>query len=367
MMFSKPPLVSVIVASYNHAAFVMTAVRSVLEQDYGDIEVLVIDDGSCDGTPDIVESIKDPRVRLVRLEQNRRVHSRNAGLRTSRGSYIAFQNSDDEWASGKLNAQINVLERHKNVVACFTGVEIVDEDGKQLSDSFAHGIFSTENRENTVWLRRFFDAGNCLCLSSVVVRRSAINAVGHFRPSLVQLSDLDLWVRLAGIGDFHIIDSHLTRMRIIHDKNVSRPTSANSKRSQIEYGEVLWRYTEHPICDQIYKAFSDVIPKSAKSIHTRLAGLALYAWRLGDPCHCMFADRVLAWLLDDDAVREEVVALYGTKVVHEFIMRRGELKVITDNDKRIHISALVKTSIRVILNEGWPSFFRKLKVWLRYR
>ena len=71
MMFSEPPLVSVIVASYNHAAFVMTAVLSVLEQDYGDIEVVVVDDGSDDGTPDFVESIKDPRVNLVRLEQNR--------------------------------------------------------------------------------------------------------------------------------------------------------------------------------------------------------------------------------------------------------------------------------------------------------
>ncbi len=365
MMFSKPPLVSVIVASYNHAAFVTTAVRSVLEQDYGDIEVIVIDDGSDDGTPDFVESIKDPRVSLVRLEQNRRVHPRNVGLRLSRGSYIAFQNSDDEWTAGKLNAQIKVLERHKNVVACFTGVEIIDEDGKPLSESFANRLFTTENRKNTVWLRRFFDDGNCLCLPSAVVRRSAINAVGHFRPSLVQLSDLDLWVRLATIGDFHILDSHLTRMRIIPDKNVSRPSSANFKRSHIEYGEVLWRYTEHPVCDQIYKAFSDVIPQEAKSVPTRLAGLALYAWRLGGPCHCMFADRVLARLLDDDAVREEVVAVYGTKIVHEFIKRRGEFEVITE--ERSYYCALVKTGIRVILNEGWPSFFRKLKVWLRFR
>ena len=365
MMFSKQPLVSVIVASYNHAAFVVAAVRSVLEQDYRDIEVIVVDDGSDDGTPDFVEGIKDPRVSLVRLEQNRRAHPRKIGLRLSRGSYIAFQNSDDEWTSGKLSAQIKVLEQHRNVVACFTGIEIIDEDGKQLSDPFANGLFATENRKNTVWLRRFFDAGNCLCLPSAVVRRSAINAVGHFRPSLVQLSDLDLWVRLAAIGDFHILDSHLTRMRVIPGKNVSRPSAANFKRLHIEYGEVLWRYTEHPVCDQISKAFSDIIPKKAKSVPTRLAGLALHAWRLGGPCHCMFADRVLARLFDDEAVREEVVAVYGTKIVHEFIKRRGEFEVITE-ERSYHFS-LVITGIRVILNEGWPSFFRKLKVWLRFR
>lgn len=327
MVSYELPLVSVIIASYNHAAYVTTAVTSVLEQDLGDIEVIVIDDGSDDGTPDLVEQIKDPRLSLVRLDQNRRVHPRNLGLRLSRGRYVAFQNSDDEWVPGKLNAQIKLMEKQRNIVACFTAIEIIGGDGKPLTGSFADGQFTTENRDNAAWLRRFFDVGNCLCLPSAVVRRSDINAIGRFRPSLIQLSDLDLWVRLAAIGGFHILNSPLTRMRIIPDMNLSRPAPANIRRIQIEYGEVLWRYTENPVRNQVSRAFRDVIPKQARSLPTQLAGLALHALRLGDSIHRMFADRLLSHLLDDNDVRDEVITIYGTQIVHEFIKRRGELEV----------------------------------------
>lgn len=327
MVIYQPPLVSVIIASYNHAPYVVTAVTSVLEQDFGDMEVIVIDDGSDDGTPDLIEQIKDPRLTLIRLEQNRRVHPRNLGLRLSRGKYVAFQNSDDEWISGKLSSQIKLLEKHRNIVSCFTGVEIIDGDGKQLTGSFADGLFTTENRNNAAWLRRFFDVGNCLCLPSAVVRRSKINAVGPFRPSLIQLSDFDLWIRLAAIGGFHILDSQLTRMRIIPDMNLSRPAPTNIRRSQIEYGEALWRYTDNPVRNQISRAFNDVIPKQALSIPAQMTGLALHAITLGGSAHRLFADRLLARLLDDHDVREEVVTVYGTQIVHEFIKRRGELEV----------------------------------------
>lgn len=326
MDIRESPLVSIIIASYNHAPYIVTAVTSVLQQDLTDIEVIVVDDGSDDGTPDLVEKIDDSRLSLVRLNQNRRIHPRNLGIRLSRGRYIAFQNSDDEWLPGKLNAQIKVLEKNRNVVACFTGVEVIDENGEQLNGSFADGAFITKNRKNTAWLRRFFDKGNCLCLPSVVARRSDINSVGQFRASLVQLSDLDLWVRLAAIGDFEILDTPLTRMRIIPETNLSRPSPANSRRSQIEYREVLWRYTERPVRNHIDKVFNDVIPRKAKSVPAQLAGLALYAMKIGDPSHVMFADRLLSDLIDDYDSREEIVSLFGTDIVHEFIKKRGELE-----------------------------------------
>ncbi len=327
---SKMPLVSVIIASYNHAAFVSTAVTSVLEQYPGDIEVIVVDDGSNDGTPDVVAGIKDPRVQLIRLNQNRRVHPRNMGLQLARGRYVAFQNSDDEWASGKLLSQIEVLESNRKIVACFTGVEIIDEKGKQSKGTWANGLFSTENRTNVAWLRYFFDSGNCLCLPSAVIRLDEIRMVGGFRGSLIQLSDLDLWVRLAAIGDFHVIDKGVTRVRIIPGNNVSRHSPSGQRRSRMEYCEVLWRYTEHPVLSHVSQTFVDVLPVGGvHSISSQLAGLALHALALGDTAHRIFADRVLARLLDDCETREKVVTAYGTGIVHDFIKNRGELEVIT--------------------------------------
>jgi glycosyltransferase involved in cell wall biosynthesis len=327
MSLRESPLISIIIASYNHAPYVVTAVTSVLQQDLTDIEVIVVDDGSDDGTPDIVEKIKDTRLSLIRLNQNRRIHPRNLGLRLSSGRYIAFQNSDDEWLPDKLSAQIKVLEKNRNVVACFTGVKLIDENGKQLSGSFAEGAFTTNNRKNTAWLRYFFDAGNCLCLPSAIVRRSDINSVGQFRSSLIQLSDLDLWVRLAAVGDFHIIDTRLTRMRIIPDKNLSRPAPSNSRRSQIEYSEVLSRYTERPVINHIDKIFNDVIPRKARSTYTQMAGLALYAMKKGNPSHVIFADKVLSGLIDNYDAREEIVNLYGAEIVQDFIKKRGEIDI----------------------------------------
>ena len=89
------PLISIILPSYNHANFVADAVDSVLNQTVRNIELIVVDDGSSDGTPDIVEKIHDPRLQLIRLKHNRLRHPRNLGLDLAKGQYIAFQNSDD--------------------------------------------------------------------------------------------------------------------------------------------------------------------------------------------------------------------------------------------------------------------------------
>jgi glycosyltransferase involved in cell wall biosynthesis len=326
-LFTKRPLVSVIMASYNHAAFVGSAVTSIIEQDTKNIELIVVDDGSSDATPDIVAGIKDPRIRLIRLNPNRRFHPRNLGLKLARGHYAAFQNSDDEWSPGKLTAQLQVLENNKRIVACFTGTDIIGEQGELLTGSWANPLFTRENRDNTAWLRHFFDRGNCLCLTSAVVRLKQTRQAGGFRASLIQLSDLDLWVRLAALGNFHIIDKNLTRFRVVQGTNLSRPSASGQRRSLMDYCEVLGRYTEPPVLSCLSRSFADIIPQKTQSPDCLRAGLALHALSLGSPSHRIFADRVLSRLLDNPLAREEVVAQYGTLLVREFIKNRGELEL----------------------------------------
>ena len=323
--FRPKPLVSVIVASYNHEAYAATAVSSVLRQGVEDLEVIVVDDGSSDATPDVIERLGDPRVLIIRLAENRRVHPRNLALGLARGRYIAFQNSDDEWEDGKLSAQLEVLENNKQVVACFTGVDLIGKDGEPTSGTWANGLFTTENRTSARWLRHFFDASNCLCISSAVVRSRDVKKVGCFRPHLVQLSDLDLWVRLAAVGEFHIIDQPMTKMRVIPDRNISRPSPEIARRGMIEYAEVLARYAERPVCERILEAFHDVIPQHAQSPVAQLSGLAIHAWTLS-PAHHLFADRVLSDILDSPQKREELVRVFGTNVIHTFIKKRGEIQ-----------------------------------------
>ena len=127
MQFSPgPPLVSVILPSFNHAAFVGEAVQSVLDQTFRDLELIVVDDASSDETADVVASIHDPRLTLIRLSENRAVHARNLALSQARGQYVAFQNSDDIWVpaswllssrSWKMRANMShVLPRRKSLI-----------------------------------------------------------------------------------------------------------------------------------------------------------------------------------------------------------------------------------------------------------
>lgn len=326
-MENRPVLVSVILASYNHEHFVERAVKSVLGQSMSDLELIVIDDASSDRTAKIAENIRDSRLRLIRMPENRSVHTRNMGIDLARGKYIAFQNSDDEWDEKKLEKQVRILEERSDVVSCFTGVEIIDENGKPRSDTWAEGIFTLQNRSRIAWLRHFFEKGNCLCLTSSLSRKNDIDAVGRFRESLVQMGDFDLWTRLAARGNFHILDENLTSMRILKGaKNLSAPNPAVSNRGLIEYSRVLSRFAEGEIFENIDEIFGFALDPRAQTKTEKLAGLARYAWQFG-VSHHLFADVMLERLIDDADTRAEIVALYGNQIILDFLKKRGRLEV----------------------------------------
>jgi glycosyltransferase involved in cell wall biosynthesis len=323
--FSRKPLVSVILPSFNHASFVGEAVQSVLDQTFRDLELIVVDDGSSDGTADVVASMRDPRLTLIRLSENRAVHPRNLALNQARGRYVAFQNSDDTWVPGKLAAQIEVMEGGSQYAACFTGAEIIDESGRPASDTWADRIFTTVDRVAASWLRHFFDVGNCLPLPSAVARRSDVIRLGAFRASLVQLADFDLWIRLAALGEFHILPERLTKVRIIEGINVSRPSLRGSRRSLIELATVLERYTESPVLEHFDRVFPD-LPKSP-TLGAKKVALALRAWGRGG-VHSLFADRIVARVMEDAHERADAVAVHGMEFIHIFLARRCESEFI---------------------------------------
>ena len=338
-IMSKLPLISVVLPSYNHVDFISTAIESVLDQKIKDFELIVVDDGSTDGTPEQVEKIKDIRVRLIRLEQNRLRHPRNIALSMARGRYIAFQNSDDEWLPDKLYAQVNILDQQKEIVACFTDVELIDNNNEVVTSSWANGLFTIENRSNLAWLRHFFTRGNCLCISSAFVRRKAIKEVGKFRGSLIQLSDFDFWVRLAAIGGFHIINQKLTRMRIIsgntvnNSDNLSAPKTSTVNRALLEFADVLGNFARSPILNLIPRVFDDVIPDLKDSMYIRQAWLAKYAWLLSSVPHSLFADRIMASIMENETARNEVTDVFGAEIIREFVRRRGQLSLKIEKDE----------------------------------
>ncbi len=327
-----PPLVSVVIASFNHAPYVERAVRSVLEQSIADLEVLVVDDASTDDTADIVAALGDPRITLVRLKENRAEHPRNLALRLAAGRYVAFQNSDDVWRPGKLAAQIEILESRPDIVACFTNIEPIGPAGTRVDAGYLTEVLRTENRSQAAWLRRFFDHGNCLFLSSAVARRQSIVDLGGFRGSLIQLGDLDLWVRLAALGGFVVIEEALTQIRML-DNALSRPSPAQVRHANMDLAEVLMRYAEHPVLGWVPAAFPDIVGSGSSTTPAVLAGLARHAAGQSS-VHRLFADRVMAAILDDPDQRREAIAAYGAQIVREFLTRRSRFEVHLATDGR---------------------------------
>lgn len=329
-IFSKPK-VSVILASYNHREFIQEAVESVLCQNYSNFEMLVLDDGSTDGTTQIVEKIHDSRLRLIKLSPNRRFHARNEGLKVAQGKYIAFQNSDDVWIKNKLALQIQFLESNQNTVLCFTRLKMIDEKGKIIKKCWAHSNLAGENQNNDAWLRQLFTTGLNFGIASAVIRNKSIKKAGGFNESLIQMSDYDLWVRLLGLGQLYIIDKPLTYMRIIKGVNVSTPRKDTINRHILEYPYILDRYLEKPVNKYLANIFADVLPKDTAIPAIIHGAIAKYSWSLKTTYHLLFADKLAAQLLSHPTDRKQVLEYYGASFVKDFIKHRGELKVILDS------------------------------------
>jgi glycosyltransferase involved in cell wall biosynthesis len=124
--------ISVVIPSYNHAAYIREAVQSVLSQPVSDLELLVVDDGSSDDSVAILRAIDDPRVRLI-VQTNQGAHAAiNRGLQEASGQYLAILNSDDRFAADRLPAALDVLRQAPDLALVGSYIRVIDHAGQQL-------------------------------------------------------------------------------------------------------------------------------------------------------------------------------------------------------------------------------------------
>jgi hypothetical protein len=197
---------------------VMRAVRSVLAQTFTDFELIVIDDGSTDGTDDALAGL-DPRLRYHRQENRGAGAARNAGIARARGEIVAFLDSDNRWLPRHLAVVTDVLERRPEAVLVTTCFRFRPDgrDPPELAE--------------VVDLLPGLLLGNPLgYVSCVAVRRSSLLAVGGFDESLPVWEDSDLWLRLATLGPFSVI-----RCRTL----LHQPTTGGLKERGMRSGDYL--------------------------------------------------------------------------------------------------------------------------------
>lgn len=112
-------MISVVMPTYNRGKLIENSIRSILNQTYTNIELIIVDDGSDDNTEDVIKCINDDRIRIIRGKHQGACHARNVGIKAAKGNYVAFQDSDDVWVANKLEIQMSAMEKsNSDIVFC---------------------------------------------------------------------------------------------------------------------------------------------------------------------------------------------------------------------------------------------------------
>ena len=212
-MTTRPPLVSVVIPTYNRWPMIAEAVESVLTQTFNPFELIIVDDGSTDNTAHLLRS-GDSRLKVFSQPQAGVAAARNAGVAISRGKYIAFLDSDDLWSPAKLAIQADFMERNSAVHICQTE-EIWIRGGVRVNPKSRH------RKPGGDIFRRSLE----LCLispSAVMMTKELFHWAGGFDESFPVCEDYDLWLRIAVGHPVFLIDSPLVTKRGGHADQLSR-------------------------------------------------------------------------------------------------------------------------------------------------
>ncbi len=226
------PKVSVVIPSYNHARFLEQAVGSVLGQSYGDLELIVIDDGSQDDSLERLAAFSDSRMRVI-AQENRGAHAAiNRGLAAAQGDYLAILNSDDVYAPNRLERMLPILEENPAIGLLSSYIEVIDRTGKtlgikqgytnlepwplpQVKESFRGGA---DNRAALLTENYLATTSNFL------FQRSWYETVGEFLP-LRYTHDWDFALRIARVAAIEVVCEPLLQYRI-HGNNTIHENKA---------------------------------------------------------------------------------------------------------------------------------------------
>ena len=212
------PTVSIVMAAKNYARFIPMAIESVRAQTYADWELLIIDDGSSDETPRVVDLfLRDSRIRCFRTDTLGQSRAKNLGIALSCGEFVAFLDADDAWLPTKLEKQLSVFRERSEAGVAFCRRSLIDEAGDPIIAQTQAAI-----PMGRVLSQMFVQ--NFVCFSSAMVRREVFSRVGTFNPEWDLAVDFDLWLRVAKHYEFDFVDEQLVLYRTGHG-NLSKKLS----------------------------------------------------------------------------------------------------------------------------------------------
>jgi hypothetical protein len=243
IILAMPPRVSVIITTYNHEAFIAEAVQSVMDQTYTDYELIVVDDGSVDGTLEAVSRF-GRKVSLIRQPNQGVAASRNTGIQHARGELVAFLDGDDLWEADKLECQVAAAGEHP-------ASGLIAVDGVKFSGSsilyqslLAPSVSELLSDRKSVTLRCYEGLlrGNLISTTSqVMIPRHVFDAVGLSDSTFPLSSDRDLYIRIAARYEMTFVGRRLTRWRYLHT-SASGPEELRGLRWAVDGMAILKKH-----------------------------------------------------------------------------------------------------------------------------
>lgn len=212
---SQPPQVSVVMAVYNAEPYVREAVLSLLGQSLEDFELVIVDDGSVDGTPAILSSLQlqDARIRVIKQPNRGIAVALNSGIGRAAGKYIARLDADDVAYPHRLQQQVEFLDANSGVGLLGGAIDVMDSSGKPA--------YRVSYPQRDAEIRRSLPYRTCFAHSAVTMRKDAFISAGGYRKQFTFAEDYDLWLRMVEQAQAANLADVVTRHRI-HAESVSQ-------------------------------------------------------------------------------------------------------------------------------------------------
>jgi glycosyltransferase involved in cell wall biosynthesis len=236
------PLVSVCIPAYNSAVYIKKTMESVLSQNYQNIELVVVDDCSRDNTLEIVESVRDPRIRIVRNETNLGMTGNwNKCLAEARGDYIKLICADDILYRDSIEKELRALQKHPEVTLVMSDTALIDENEKRTGCFKRYpksGLLEGKKVAKRALIFKSFFGAPC----NTLFPRSSYERAGGFDPEFPYILDFDMWLRMACLGKIYVIHEELNGFRVRNDSNTGNLINGDRKTYNLEHKKLLKKH-----------------------------------------------------------------------------------------------------------------------------
>jgi glycosyltransferase involved in cell wall biosynthesis len=226
----KRPVVSVVLPTYNQADYLPQALKSVLNQTWQDRELIVVNDGSTDDTPDILRAYQERHAFTVIHQENRKLpRALNAGFRRARGEYLTWTSSDNIMLPRMLEVLVDALDRHPRVGLVYADWEVIDDGGTVIG-----GVETLDFDRHLLLRTNYINA----CF---LYRRACQDVVGLYDPEYIYVEDWEYWLRIAGSFDMMRVPQRLYQYRIHGDSLSEEKLRAQAGGASVGYRKLAGR------------------------------------------------------------------------------------------------------------------------------